>query len=212
MTAGSGILHQEMPKGDGKGYLQGCQLWINLPASVKMTDPQYQEVKKTEIPEVRLESGSVVRILAGSIHQIRGPVRGIRNDLRLWDVTISPEGTFSHPIPSGHSSVAYLLEGSVHIEGTKSPYTYDVQGGGDQRREQRASWGAGHAILYGDGDEVILRAGTEGTHLLLMAGEPLNEPVAWGGSMVMNTEGELRIAFEEVRKGTFVKLEGILHR
>jgi redox-sensitive bicupin YhaK (pirin superfamily) len=205
MTAGSGIIHQEMPKGDASGFLQGCQLWLNLPASEKMIHPRYREVKKAEIPQVAEKSGAVVRIIAGSVKDTPGPVQGIRANPLLCDVLLPPEGAFSHPVPIGHTTVAYVLEGSGYFDEKKGPYTYEVSGGSYYQYEREMPIGSQHAVLYDDGDEVRIQAGPEGTRFLFMAAEPLYEPVAWGGSIVMNTEEELRTAFEEVRNGTFVK-------
>jgi redox-sensitive bicupin YhaK (pirin superfamily) len=205
MTAGSGIIHQEMPQGDESGFLQGCQLWLNLPASHKMMNPRYQDVKNANIPQVTVESRAVVRIVSGSINGTQGPVQGIVANPLLCDVRIPPEKSFSQPVPADTTIVAYVLEGGGYFDEKRGPYTYEVQGGSYYPYERETLLSPHHAILYSDGDEVTIQAGPAGCRFLLMVGEPLNEPVAWGGSMVMNTEEELRTAFEEVRNGTFVK-------
>jgi redox-sensitive bicupin YhaK (pirin superfamily) len=207
MTAGSGIIHQEMPKGDESGLVQGYQLWLNLPASDKLMNPRYRGLKNEEIPSVVQDSRAVIRVIAGALKNIRGPIQGIPTDPQLLDVTLSPKGVFSHRIPIGYTAIAYAMEGGAYFDDKREPYLHEVQGGSYYQYEREALIGPRHAILYNDGDEVAIQAGAEGSRLLFMAGRPLNEPVAWGGSIVMNTEEELRTAFEEVRTGTFVKYD-----
>jgi redox-sensitive bicupin YhaK (pirin superfamily) len=205
MTAGSGIIHQEMPGGDEQGLLQGYQLWVNLPASDKMVDPRYRKVEKTEIPFVIEESGAVIRVIAGKMKKIHGPVQGIVTNPLLLDITLRPEGVLTQPVSAGCTVVAYVMEGSAYFDEKKEPHIYEVQGGTFTQYEREALIGPRHSILYNDGDQVTVQAGPQGTRFLFMAGEPLDEPVAWSGPIVMNTEEELRTASDEIRNGTFVK-------
>ncbi|MDD1678176.1 MAG: pirin family protein [Methanomicrobiales archaeon] len=205
MTAGSGIIHQEMPKGDESGFLQGYQLWVNLPASDKMMNPRYRGVKEVEIPRITKESGAVVRVIAGEIKDVWGPVRDIVTNPLLLDVSLPPEVEIAHRIPVGATVVAYAVEGSAYFDEKRGPHTYEMQGGSDYPHDRDSLIGPRHAVLYNDGDQVTIQAGPKGARFLLMAGKPLDEPVAWSGPIVMNTEEELRTAFEEIRNGIFVK-------
>jgi redox-sensitive bicupin YhaK (pirin superfamily) len=185
MTAGSGIVHQEMPKGDG-GHMWGFQLWANLPAADKMTDPRYRGLTGLDIPEVRLADEVCVRVIAGEVDGVRGPVEGIVIDPEYLDVTVRPGCTFEHGVEPGHTAFAYAIEGA----GEFAP---------------EADLGNRQVILYTDGDSVRVRAGDRGVRFLLLSGRPLREPIAWGGPIVMNTEEELREAFREYGEGTFIK-------
>ncbi len=186
MTAGSGIVHQEMPKGDG-GHMWGFQLWANLPAAEKMTEPRYRGLTGVDIPEVRREDiGTCVRVIAGEVDGVRGPVEGIVIDPQYLDVTVRPGCTFEHGIEPGHTAFAYAIEG-----------------GGEFAPE--ADLVNRQVVLYTDGDSVRVRAGDTGVRFLLLSGRPLREPIAWGGPIVMNTHEQLREAFAEYRDGTFIK-------
>jgi len=188
MTAGSGIIHQEMPK-PVHGRMGGFQLWVNLPRSHKMMDPRYQEIGSGDIPHVSLPGGIDVRVICGSIGDVSGPVQDIIAAPEFFDVTL-PQGThFSQPVRHGYLAAAYITGGA----GLFDPYHRGVQGNQTM-------------VLYGEtGDSIEVSAGNEGVRFLYFSGRPLREPIAWGGPIVMNTEEELQRAFTEYRNGTFVK-------
>jgi len=188
MTAGSGIVHQEMPQGDARGRMQGFQLWSNLPRTNKMMDPRYQEVKQAEIPRVKTAGGASVRVIAGEIEGVRGPVRDVVSDPEYLDVSLPAGSSFTHPVPADHNVFAYVFEG----EGR-----FDAAGPRD--------FGDGEVVLYGTGSQVVVSTDKKAVRFLLVSGKPLREPIAWYGPIVMNTEDELRTAFAEFRNGSFVK-------
>jgi len=205
MTAGNGIVHQEMPKGDPAGVMGGFQLWANLPADHKMMDPRYREVKAEQIPQVMSDGGARIRIIAGRVADVEGPVRDIVTDPLYVDVTVPPRSQYTHPTKRGHTAFAYVIEGEGYFCKEKDPFTYEMQGVNyfDMHREPFV--GNGVLVLFADGDEVMVSTETEPVRFLLVSGRPIGEPVAWYGPIVMNTEQELRVAFEEYRNGTFVK-------
>jgi len=188
MTAGSGIIHQEMPKPGPDGKMYGFQLWANLPASHKMMHPRYQDVKAADIPELKLDNGVKIRIICGEINGIKGPVRDIIIDPEYLDISIPPDTGYFHPTKKGYTVFVYVIEGTgntgVHNETSVDNHTL---------------------ILYDDCDQVSFKTGGESMRFLLVAGKPLNEPIAWGGPIVMNTQDELDLAFEEYRSGRFIK-------
>ena len=187
MTAGSGIIHQEMPRGDGSGRLWGFQLWANLPASHKMMPPRYQDVRGGEIPQVVLDGGIRVRVVSGTVAGISGPVHNVVIDPELLDVALPAHTVFTHPIKRGHTAFAYVVEGEGYFD----------QGG---------SCGSAETLLtYQDGDEIRVSTRGKPLRFLLVSGKPLKEPVAWYGPIVMNTREQLKTAFEEYEKGTFIK-------
>lgn len=189
MTAGSGIIHQEMPKKDNKNsLLWGFQLWANLPASHKMMDPRYREIKKNQIPEIEVTKGVKVKVLSGEINGTKGPVQDIVTEPEYLDVQIDSNSEFRHTIKKGHNVIAYVIEGEAYF---------------DDYNEKLV--GIENLIIYGDGDEVLIRAVDKNVRFLLISGKPLSEPVAWRGPIVMNTDEELRIAFQEYNNGTFIK-------
>ncbi len=205
MTAGSGILHQEMPKGDPQGRMYGFQLWANLPASHKMMDPRYQGLTAAQIPETNDAGGNRVKVICGEIDGTRGPVRDIVTDPEYLDVTVAPGGTFTHSTPRGHTVFAYVIAGKGDFCRQKDPYSYEAEGANYFDMEREPLIGNGHLVLFGDGDAVSVRAEQEEVQFLLISGRPIREPVAWYGPIVMNTQQELRTAFEELRQGTFIK-------
>jgi redox-sensitive bicupin YhaK (pirin superfamily) len=205
MTAGSGVIHQEMPKGDNKGFMGGFQLWANLPKKQKMMDPRYRDVKKSTIPEIKRENGTVIKIIAGEAYDVQGPVKDIVIDPEYLDVLVPSGTTFIHQIKSGHTVFAYVFAGQAYFDKGKDSFAYEVEGSNyfDFKREcliQPQS-----VVLYEDGDELNVTTKDESVRFLLISGRPLREPVAWYGPIVMNTQEELRKAFEEYDKGTFVK-------
>ena len=205
MTAGSGVIHQEMPKGDSHGRMLGFQLWANLPANQKMIDPRYRDVRSSQIPEVTLDNGVSIKIICGQVGDTEGPVRDIVIDPEYIDVTVPPETTYRHPTKKGHTVFAYVIEGKGFFCTEKKPFSYEVQGTNyfDMAREPFLDDGT--LVLFEDGDEVFVSTEKQPARFLLMAGKPIGEPVAWYGPVVMNTQEELEVAFEEYREGTFVK-------
>jgi redox-sensitive bicupin YhaK (pirin superfamily) len=196
MTAGSGIVHQEMPRGDARGQMWGFQLWANLPARDKMMDPRYREVKDAVIPRVATPDGAAVRVICGEVAGVRGPVREIVTDPEFLDVSLPAGRTFRHPTKAGHTVFAYVSEG----EGAFEPPGADTA---DAPRPR--AYGADTLVLYGPGDGIVVTAEDRPVRFLLLAGRPLGEPVAWYGPIVMNTREELKTAFREYEQGTFVK-------
>ena len=185
MTAGSGIIHQEMPKGDANGTMHGFQLWANLPASQKMTAPRYRGITDSQIPEIELDSGVRIKIIAGTVDGISGPVKDIVINPEYLDCTVSEKTTYIHSTIPEHTAFIYVINGNGIVNDTPV--------------ENRT------LILFDTGDEFSIRATENQVRFLLLTGKPLNEPVAWRGPIVMNTEAELETAFREYREGTFVK-------
>jgi hypothetical protein len=205
MTAGSGVIHQEMPKGDGAGRMWGFQLWANLPASQKMMPPRYRDVKREQIPEVSLEGGAKAKIICGEVNGVRGAVKDIVIDPEYLDVTVPARANFTHPLKRGHAAFAYVAGGEGYFDDERDSFSHDVVGGNYFDLDRECLCKSETLVLYGDGDRVSITAGDEPLRFLLVSGKPLGEPVAWYGPIVMNTREELRIAFEEYRDGTFVK-------
>jgi redox-sensitive bicupin YhaK (pirin superfamily) len=207
MTAGSGIIHQEMPKGDESGRMGGFQLWANLPASHKMMDPRYRDVKSGQIPEISVGSGVKIRIICGNVKGTRGPVRDIITDPEYLDVTVPAETEYIHPTKPGHTVFAYVIEGRARFCREKNPFTYEVEGV-NYFDIQRNSFAAdGNLVLFDDGEQAVVSTEDKPVRFLLVSGKPIAEPVAWYGPIVMNTQEELRIAFEEFGNGTFIKFK-----
>lgn len=212
MTAGSGIIHQEMPKGDEAGRMGGFQLWANLPASMKMMEPRYRDIRKAQIPEVSLESGVKVRIVCGEVRGVRGPVRDIVIDPEYLDVSMPPGSVFTHPIQRGHTAFAYVIEGKGYFDENRDSFSRDVVGRNYFDFDRECLCSAEDLILYAEGEHVSISSREEGLRFLLISGKPIGEPVAWGGPIVMNTQEELKVAFEEYRNGTFIKHGKPLHQ
>jgi hypothetical protein len=205
MTAGSGIIHQEMPKGDPSGRMEGFQLWANLPASQKMMAPRYRDVRREQIPEVSLEGGVKAKIICGEVEGVRGPVGDIVIDPQYLDVTVPANASFTHSIKRGHTVLAYVIEGKGYFDEERDPFAHEVVGRSYFDLERECICGAEALILYEDGDRVSISAKDEPLRFLLVSGKPIGEPVAWYGPIVMNTQEELRVAFDEYRSGTFIK-------
>jgi redox-sensitive bicupin YhaK (pirin superfamily) len=193
MTAGSGIIHQEMPQGDEAGRMHGFQLWLNLPREHKMTPPRYQEVVRADIPETGEDDGTIARVVCGSLWGVSGPVDGIAGSPTYLDITV-PAGV-SRRIPVSHDrhAFAYVFEGDGRFDDASEPGP--TPGSAVDRS----------LVLFDAGDEVVVRAGERGMRFLLVSGQPFREPVAWHGPIVMNTQGELKQAFSELQDGTFLK-------
>lgn len=205
MTAGSGIIHQEMPKGDAAGKMLGFQLWANLPADHKMMDPRYRGVTAEEIPVVTLDDGVQVRVVAGKVGDTQGPVRDIVTDPVYLDVTVPPRSEHFLPTRPDHNVFAYAIEGRGYFCKEKNPFTYEMQGENCFDMQREPFVGDGMLVLFEKGDRIMVSTEDEPVRFLLVAGRPIGEPVAWYGPIVMNTEEELETAFEEYRAGTFIK-------
>ncbi len=205
MTAGNGIIHQEMPKGRPDGMMGGFQLWANLPASHKMMDPRYRDVKSDQIPEVRQDNGVVTRVICGTVNGVEGPVQDIVTDPEYLDVTVPAGADFRHGVQEGHTVLAYLIEGRGCFDAQQDPYGYQVEGRNYFDLERECLTDAESLVVYGDGEEVVVWTEDEAVRFLLLSGRPLGEPVAWYGPIVMNTQEELRTAFDEYRDGMFLK-------
>jgi hypothetical protein len=205
MTAGSGIIHQEMPKGDDAGRMGGFQLWANLPASHKMMAPRYRDVKSHQIPKVSTGDGVTIRIICGEVAGTQGPVRDIVIDPEYLDVTIPAATEFIHPTKPGHTVLAYVIEGKAYFCHEKDPFSYRVEGASYFDLQRTPFVTDQNLVLFGDGEQVAVSTEDEPVRFLLVSGRPIGEPVAWYGPIVMNTQEELRIAFAEYRNSTFIK-------
>ncbi|MFZ2196544.1 MAG: pirin family protein [Thermodesulfovibrionales bacterium] len=205
MTAGSGIIHQEMPQGDHDGAMEGFQLWANLPRSSKMMAPRYRDIKSSQVPEVVTKSGAKIKVICGTVEGRQGPVMDIVIEPEYLDVSLPAHSEFVHQTPRGHTVFAYVIGGKGVFCNEKNPFAYDVLGENyfDMKRDPYIHNGT--AVLFDDGDQVAVSAEGEPVRFLLISGRPIKEPVAWYGPIVMNTEEELEVAFEEYRNGTFIK-------
>ena len=206
MTAGSGILHQEMPEGDAAGRMHGFQLWANLPASLKMTTPRYQDIVAKDIPEVSDDDGTVVRVITGDFWGKRGPVDGIAAEPTYLDVWVPPGKRKVLPVETTRHAFAYVFEGSGSFRDASAPFgVLTERGDPGLETTVREQTGNRSLVVFDRGDEVVVQAGEEGIRFLLVSGKPLAEPVAWYGPIVMNTHDELRQAISELQDGTFIK-------
>jgi redox-sensitive bicupin YhaK (pirin superfamily) len=206
MTAGRGILHQEMPKGDKLGRMHGFQLWANLPSSLKMTPPRYQDIKAAEIPEVVDDDGTRVRIVCGDFWGKRGPVEGVAADPRYLDISVPPGKRKTLPVEVDRHAFAYVFAGSGNFRGASAPFgVLTEKTDGANEILVREQTGNRSLVVFDSGDEVTVQAGDEGIRFLLVSGKPIEEPVAWHGPIVMNTQAELQQAFSELRAGTFIR-------
>jgi quercetin 2,3-dioxygenase len=205
MTAGSGVIHQEMPRGDGQGRMYGFQLWANLPASHKMMEPRYRDVKQSQISEVSLPQGVQVKIICGRVSGTEGPVRDIVTDPEYLDVSVPAGAEFRHPIRRGHTALAYVIDGEGYFDPERDAFAHEVIGANYFDFDRRCVCGNRSLVLYGDGDEVVVAAPENPVRFLLVSGQPIGEPVAWYGPIVMNTQEELSVAFKEFQEGTFIK-------
>jgi hypothetical protein len=185
MTAGSGIVHQEMPKGDDRGAMHGFQLWANLPAFQKMTDPRYRGITAEQVPNVERANGARIKVIAGTVDGVRGPMDDIVIDPEYLDCTVPAGETFIHKTDPGCTAFIYVIAGNGETDG--------------------AGIGNGTLVLYDQGQQLSIKAGDVPMRFLLLTGNPLNEPVAWRGPIVMNTQAELAAAFQEYQQGTFIK-------
>jgi hypothetical protein len=203
MTAGSGILHHEMPKGDPAGRMHGFQLWANLPSSLKMTHPRYQDVAAKEIPEITDDDGTRIRVVCGTFWGRTGPVDGIATEPTYLDVWVPPGLRKTLPVETYRHAFAYVFEGSGSFRGASAPFGVLTERADDA--VVREDTGNRSLVLFDSGDEVTVQAGDAGIRFLLVSGKPLEEPVAWYGPIVMNTQDELRQAIKDLNEGTFIK-------
>jgi len=196
MTAGSGIIHQEMPQGNRRGEMLGFQLWANLPAHSKMMDPRYQDIRQKDIPVIKTQEGASIRIICGTVNDVQGPVKNIVTDPEYLDITLPAGKTFTHSIKKSHTVFAYVIDGEACFD--------------PQATDARPNCGDGTLVLYeSDGSDISVTTRGGGVRFLLISGKPLNEPIAWRGPIVMNTREEIQKAFEEVQDGTFVRSGGL---
>jgi len=205
MTAGSGILHQEMPKGDAQGRMHGFQLWANLPAALKMTAPRYQDVSSADIPEVTEDDGTRVRVVCGSFWGARGPVDGIAADPSYLDVSVPPGRRRALAVETTRHAFAYVFEGSGIFRDASAPQPVPTEQVGGTESLVFDDIGNRSLVLFDRGDEITVQAGPNGIRFLLVSGQPLREPVAWHGPIVMNTRDELRQAYAELQDGSFIR-------
>jgi len=206
MTAGSGIMHQEMPQGDKEGRMHGFQLWANLPAALKMTAPRYQDIAGKDVPSVTDDDGTLVRVVCGEFWGKRGPVEGVAADPRYLDVFVPAGRRKSLPVETNRHAFAYVFEGSGTFSSASQPVGVLTEKQIDDREVQiREQTGNRSLVMFDSGDEVTVQAGEHGIRFLLVSGKPIAEPVAWYGPIVMNTQAELQQAIAQLRHGTFIK-------
>ena len=206
MTAGSGIMHQEMPQGDAQGRMHGFQLWANLPASLKMTRPRYQDIAAADIPEVVDDDGTRVRVIVGDFWGKQGPVEGVAADPQYIDVSVPPGKRKRLKVDITRHAFAYVFAGSGSFRDASEPQGVLTEAtDGSDRVSRDHDTGNRSLVLFDSGDEVVVQAGDEGIRFLLVSGKPLEEPVAWYGPIVMNTQEQLRQAIAELRAGTCIK-------
>jgi redox-sensitive bicupin YhaK (pirin superfamily) len=195
-----------MPQGDAQGRMHGFQLWANLPSSLKMTAPRYQDVKGAEIPEIVDDDGTRVRVVCGDFWGRRGPIEGVAADPRYLDISVPPGKRKTLPVEIERHAFAYVFEGSGDFRGASAPFgVLTERTDGDNEIVTREQTGNRSLVLFDRGDEVTVQAGEQGVRFLLVSGKPIEEPVAWHGPIVMNTQAELEQAFAELRGGTFIR-------
>jgi redox-sensitive bicupin YhaK (pirin superfamily) len=208
MTAGSGIMHQEMPQGNANGQMHGFQLWANLPSSLKMTAPRYQDVKSKDIPIITDDDGTVVKVIVGSFWGLTGPVDGIAADPQYLDIFVPAGVKKTFKVDTYRKAFAYVFEGAGAFADASKPFgvLLEKEVAGEEYNIRDMS-GNRTLVKFGTGDEVTVQAGPEGIRFLLISGAPLQEPVAWHGPIVMNTHEEIMQAVKELRNGTFIKAD-----
>ncbi|MEJ6710300.1 MAG: pirin family protein [Amylibacter sp.] len=206
MTSGSGILHQEMPRGNANGQMHGFQLWANLPRDLKMTTPRYQDVEAQEIPVIQEDDGTIIKVIVGDFWGKSGPVDGVAADPQYLDVFVPAGVKKTLPVDTYRRAFAYVFEGAGVFAGASAPsgvlLEKEVMG---EEVNIRDLSGNRTLVKFDTGDSVTVQAGEEGIRFLLISGKPIEEPVAWHGPIVMNTQEELQTAFKELRNGTFIR-------
>ncbi|MDH3567016.1 MAG: pirin family protein, partial [Desulfobacteraceae bacterium] len=185
MTAGSGIIHQEMPKGDENGRMYGFQLWANLPSGEKMMDPRYRDIASKQIPEVKLPNETTIKIISGEVSGIKGPVEDIVIDPEFIDVTVPANSEFTHPTKQGHTVFAYIIDGQGYFCKEKNPFTYEVEGKNYFDIQRDPFVDNGTIVLFDDGENISVFTEDHKVRFLLISGKPIGEPVAWYGPIVM---------------------------
>ncbi|MEO8679326.1 MAG: pirin family protein [Vicinamibacterales bacterium] len=205
MTAGSGIMHQEMPQGDAQGRMHGFQLWANLPRELKMTNPRYQDILAKDIPEVTDDDGTHVRVIVGDFWGQKGPVEGVAADPRYLDVSVAPNQTKRLQVESSRHAFAYVFAGSGRFRDASKPLPVQTEHVGVSDEATPSNIGNRSLVVFDSGDEITVTAGEHGIRFLLVSGRPLEEPVAWYGPIVMNTKEEIRRAYQELQDGSFIK-------
>lgn len=205
MTAGSGILHQEMPRGDTQGRMHGFQLWANLPASLKMTNPRYQDIPSAAIPEVTDDDGTTARIICGEFWGQRGPVEGVAADPSYLDISVPSGKKKRLRVETDRNAFAYVFAGAGTFRDASDPRAVLTEKATDPDAAPVYDARNHSLVLFDRGDEIVVQAGPEGIRFLLVSGRPLEEPVAWYGPIVMNTQDQLRQAVRELNDGTFIK-------
>jgi len=205
MTAGSGILHQEVPKGDALGRMHGFQLWANLPSALKMSDPRYQDIPSSAIPEIVDDDGTQVRVICGEFWGQRGPVDGVAADPSYLDISVPAGRQKRLRVETTRNAFAYVFAGSGSFRDASDPRSVLTESGVDPNAPPRYDASNHSLVLFDRGDEIVVRAGQAGIRFLLISGKPIQEPVAWYGPIVMNTRDELEQAVSELRAGTFIK-------
>jgi len=205
MTAGGGIMHQEMPKGDRHGRMYGFQLWANLPSTHKMMPPRYRGVAPGDIPVVESD-GATIRVIAGRAKGAQGPVRDVVTDPQYLDIAVNAQGRFEHPVPPGHTVLAYVIEGQGYFDPSRDPYEREQVGVNYFDMERRCACETNTLVQYErEGDSVQVETKAQPVRFILVSGKPIGEPVAWYGPIVMNTRAELRQAFDDLDRGTFIR-------
>jgi redox-sensitive bicupin YhaK (pirin superfamily) len=205
MTAGSGILHQEMPKGDERGRMHGFQLWANLPSRLKMTDPRYQDIPSSAIPEVTDDDGTAARVICGEFWGKRGPVDGVAAEPQYLDISVPPGQRKRLKVETTRNAFAYVFAGAGTFRDASEPRAVLTESGADANAQPVYDARNHSLVLFDRGDEIQVQAGPEGIRFLLVSGQPLEEPVAWQGPIVMNTPEELRQAWAELHTGGFIR-------
>jgi redox-sensitive bicupin YhaK (pirin superfamily) len=205
MTAGSGIIHQEMPKPDAFGKMGGFQLWANLPAKHKMMNPRYRDIKGDEIPEVRMKGDVNIKVICGKIDEISGPARDIVIDPVYLDISVPPDTEYFHPTKLDHNVFAYVIGGSAIFCSEDSPFTHATETDNYVNLDRDPMIRNGTILLFGEGEQISVKTRSDSVRFLFVSGKPLREPIAWYGPIVMNTQQELKIAFDEFDRGTFIK-------
>ncbi|MDP2052506.1 MAG: pirin family protein [Acidobacteriota bacterium] len=205
MTAGSGIMHQEMPQGDAQGRMHGFQLWANLPRALKMTAPRYQDIQANDIPEITDDDGTHVRVVVGDFWGKKGPVEGVAADPRYLDISVAPNQTKRLAVENSRHAFAYVFAGSGSFRDASKPLPVQTELVGVSDEATPSMLGNRSLVVFDSGDEITVTAGDEGVRFLLVSGRPLQEPVAWYGPIVMNERSELQQAYAELKNGTFIK-------
>ncbi len=206
MTAGSGIIHQEMPQGNRKGEMFGFQLWANLPAHSKMIAPRYQGIKQQEIPVVKTQDGASIKVICGTVNGTRGPVQNVVIDPEYLDITLPAGKSFTNTVVPDHTVFAYVIEGQAYFDPARLPFSYAAVGLNYFDMKPPCACTNGTLVLYErSGDHIVVTTDKQPVRFLLVSGKPLNETIAWYGPIVMNTQEELRVAFQEYQDGTFIK-------